>query len=337
MLVRYLFLILLIFFSHHISWGEEYTVVDTIRQHYSYADLMEDLDSLQSLYPECIRYELRDSTLQGRPIPVVYFGERDDDIPQKVVMIQASMHAREYMTAQLVMSMLEHYAACFCNNDFYKTYNLHSLFQHVMFVIMPMVNPDGVEIAQNGEAGVFTDEAREWVRGKRNEGIVFDQIKSNARGVDINRNFSNGFGKAKFARKEKDFYHYPGPEPNSEVESKLMLAVSKEFPYVCFLNYHTSGEKVYYGCMNAAERVNKAALCMSQAIKRCTNYPLYGPNSAHPSGTWADEVEKIYLRPSATIEIGSKNPVPIHEFQAIYEKNLWVWAELAIIILNEEI
>ena len=104
--------------------------------------------------------------------------------------------------------------------------------------------------------------------------------------------------------------------------------------YALFLNYHTSGNLVYYGCKNAQQSVNNAALKLSNIIKRHTGFPLYGPDTSPACGSWADEVEVLYKRPSATIELGSKNPVPIAEFNGLYKKNHWIWADVALAVMK---
>ena len=314
----------------HRSTPPQGDIVNRTKQAYSYQEMLEDLKIMAEVWPEYIRYETRSKTFQGRAIPVVYFGNPN---AKHFVMVQAAMHAREYMSAQLVMAMLEYYLRNYETESF-SGQKLNQLLEKVSFVIIPMVNPDGVEIAQRGEAGAVTTDVKEWVRTNTQAGTKYDQIKSNARGVDINRNFYNGFGKDSKRKPSKYYSHYPGTKPLTEVESQLVMSVAQEHDYVCFLNYHTSGNLVYHGCKNATNKVNDQALKMANIIKRHTNYPLYGPDTSPECGSWGDEVEVRFLRPSATIELGTKNPVPLSEFAGLYKKNLWVWADLAYSIIN---
>lgn len=308
-------------------------IVNVTKQLYSYSELLEDLDLLQQKYPEFIKYELKTKTYQGRQIPLVTLGNPEAD---NFVMVQSAIHAREYISAQMVMALIEHYASNYENGKF-KDIPIKELFQNVCFIIVPMVNPDGVEIAQKGENGALTADVKQWVRQNTQAGTKYDQIKSNARGVDLNRNFENGFGKDRRRKPSKNYSHYPGPEPYSEVESKFILEVSQMHDYSLFLNYHTSGNLVYYGCKNAPASVNNKALKLSNIIKRHTGYPLYGPQTSPECGSWADEVEVVYKRPSATIEMGTKNPVPIAEFPGLFKKNQWIWADVALAIINGEL
>ncbi len=307
-------------------------IVCVTKQLYSYDEMLEDLEILQQKYPQCVKYELKAETYQGRQIPLVTFGNAN---AKRHVMVMSAIHAREYMSAQLVMSMLEHYASNYDNGK-YKETTLKNIFDNVCFIIVPMANPDGVEIAQKGEKGALTADVKQWVRQNTKEGTKYDQIKSNARGVDLNRNFRNGFGKDRRYKPTKNYSHHPGPEPYSEIESVFLLEVSQMHDYALFLNYHTSGNLVYYGCKNAQQSVNNAALKLSNIIKRHTGFPLYGPDTSPACGSWADEVEVLYKRPSATIELGSKNPVPISEFNGLYKKNLWIWADIALAVMNSQ-
>lgn len=308
-------------------------IVDVSKQKYSYQEMLDDLALLAERYPNVFSYELGATTYQGRQIPLVTLGNRYSG---RYVMVQASMHAREYMSALLVMALMERYADYCQRYILYKDVFLCDVFQQVCFVIVPMANPDGVEIAQRGEDGAVTDDVRQWVRHNSRSGVRYDQIKSNARGVDINRNFRNGFGRDALRKVSKSYAYYPGAEPCSEVESCFLLEVSEMHDYALFLNYHTKGNLVYYGCKNAPDDVNEAAQRLAHIIQGRTYYPLHGPNTTPPNGSWADEVEVRYRRPSATIELGTRNPVPISEFPGLFSKNHWVWADIAIAVMKGE-
>lgn len=324
-LVRTLILILLAVLFPKSADAQE-AVVDTTHQKYSYAEMMEDIVGLRDRYPQYMSYEMRDTTYQGRVIPLIYFGNPE---ASRHIMIQAAMHAREYMSSQLVMAMLEHYL-CQMEVATYAGKKLKDIFADICLVILPMVNPDGVEIAQKGAAGAVTEDVRKWARAQFMEGNEYDQIKANARGVDVNRNFKTGFGQDKYAKPSRNFYYYPGIKPYSEVETRLLMKVAREHLYTCFVNYHSKGNLIYYGSNAGSDEVNGAALRLTNIIRRQTGFKPIPPDKSLENGSWADDLEVFFNRPSATIEIGSKNPVPIEEFQKIYRRNLWVWADLAV-------
>ena len=294
-------------------------IVDTTHQLYTYDEMMADLLQLHIRYPHLIAYETGDTTTQGRTIPIVYFGGSE---ATHHIMVTGSIHAREYMSTQLVMAMMEYYAKGY-EHLLFGGIPVRDIFSKVALVIVPMANPDGVMISQQGAEGVVTDRARRFVLSQDEH---HSQIKANAQGVDINRNFGNGFGGGSLISMQPSYYYYCGPRAYSEVETRQLMRTSAQRPYLCFLNYHSQGHLVYYGCKNADAAVNDRARQLANLISRHNGYRPIGPSA--PNGSWADEVEVRYHRPSMTIEIGTRNPVPIVQFQSIFASNLWVWADL---------
>lgn len=310
----------------------EANIVSTDHQLYTHAEMMQDLDSLALCFPDIISVCVADTTYEGRAIPFVRFGAKD--APYRFL-VSSTIHAREYINVQLVLAMLEYYARG------YKTLKcdgvpISELFDSVAIDILPMINPDGVAIAQQGADGAVRPETKDWVKSVVQKGMSHERIKANGNGVDLNRNFGNGFGKGYMAASAKSFEYYSGPSPYSEIESQMLMRITRENDYLCFLNYHSKGNNVYYGCMNADAEVNGAARSIANLVKRFTGYPLYGEKSSVPNGSWADEVEVRYKRPSVTIEVGTVTPVPISQFPGIYSKNLPLWPALCMKLLKEK-
>lgn len=297
-------------------------IVTTDHQKYSYKEMVDDLKLLQKAYPECVSFEMKGKTYQGRDIPIVYLGNKK---ASKKIMITAAIHAREYMTTLVVMSMLEYYAKSY-NTESYDGEKYSDLFSDVCLVIMPMVNPDGVEIAQNGVKGAITKDVKDWVAAQITEGQKADQIKSNARGIDLNRNFSYGFGKDPRRVGKKGFDHYNGTEAYSENETRLLKTVAEMHKYEFFLNYHTSGNLLYHGSDPSLKKENLNSEKLALFIQKVTGYVPHKESRAY--GSWADEVEHRFHCASVTIEMGSKNPVPLSEYNGIYKRNKLLWAKL---------
>lgn len=307
-------------------------IVDLTESIYTHDHLLADIDSLVAMYPGYVHLLSGDTTHYGRQIPVVYLGAPE---AKYHVMVQASMHAREYINVQLVMGMIDQYARGIAEGESYKGVTYKDIFSQVGFVIMPSVNPDGIAIAQSGMDGVISEEVAQMIRDHRRKGTHHSKIKANARGVDLNRNFTNGFGGGSTVSKTPGFAYHPGEKPYSERETRLMLEVSKLYPYTLFLNYHSKGNLVYYGCVNAPKSVNVLAKKLATLIKSHTGYPIYGPDG-EANGSWADEIEIIYNRPSATIETGDRTPVPVSQLPSIFKKNRWLWADVALKIIAGE-
>jgi len=121
-------------------------VVDVSKATYSHSELASDLEFLSKIYPRYFTYTSIGKSVAGRDIYVGVLG--DPNAPRQVV-VTAAIHAREYLTALLVMKQLEFYLSNYTTGSFggipYST-----LFSECCFYILPMVNPDGVMLAQEG-------------------------------------------------------------------------------------------------------------------------------------------------------------------------------------------
>ena len=84
----------------------DFTIVDVSQQIYSYDSLCEDMALLTASHEDIMSYESIGVTAQGRNVWLIKFGNL---AAEKRILITASIHAREYMTSQLVMRMLEEY------------------------------------------------------------------------------------------------------------------------------------------------------------------------------------------------------------------------------------
>jgi len=159
---------------------------------YSSTLLQINLNTLKRLYP-FLEITSAGTSILGKNIPVIKIGTGP-----KQVFYSASIHANEWITSPILMKFLADYCYTYSNNLTIYGYNARELYNSTTLYIMPMVNPDGVdlvtgEIPSNSPTFLFT----------RNIANHYTDIpfpsgwKANIRGVDLNLQFPARLGTSK--------------------------------------------------------------------------------------------------------------------------------------------
>ena len=100
----------------------------------------------------------------------------------------ASMHANEWTNSVVMMKFVEDFAEAYTNHTEILGYNIRQIFTARTIYLMPMVNPDGVDLVLNNipRSSPFYREARRIAN--QYEEIPFPNgWKANIRGVDFKR------------------------------------------------------------------------------------------------------------------------------------------------------
>ena len=186
---------------------------------------------------------------------------------------------------------------------------------------LPMVNPDGVELALHGLSGEhpYYYDLKEMLRGRDPREVW----QANIRGVDLNHNYDAGFERSRLLLKELGIdrpgpTRYPGPYPESEPESHALAELTRARDYAMTLSFHSQGEVIYYGYMNYTP---PEAEEIGQKLAEASGYGLEKAEGAVALGGYKDWYTKAFRRCGYTIEVGrGKNPLPPSDLSAIYRR-----------------
>lgn len=307
-------------------------IIDLSTTLYSYQKMENDLQLLAGYYPQYMTLDTAGVTADGRNLYVIYFGNQN---ASRQIFICAATHAREYMTAQLVMKQLEYYCAHYEDGSYNGT-AYRDIFENTCFVIVPMVNPDGVSISQFGEEGLNREDLRQNLRAiyesDKNGGYTDEAYdtyltrwKANGMGVDLNRNYSPGW-ESVTDRTAPSSGLYKGTQPGSEAESQaLMNIVDGLSNPLLAISYHSYGSLVYWQ-YGQAEPLWSKNQQLAAHVEALTTYYQAGYSNEAGFSNWCVNVKGI---PSVTIETGLvPTPLPLDQFELLWSQNKEMWAML---------
>ncbi|MCB6993541.1 peptidase M14 [bacterium 210820-DFI.6.37] len=301
--------------------GPPKNIVDETDKKYSYNDMVKDLKQFEKYYSDRVTLKSLGKTADKREIYCVILGNPD---AKKQIVVQASMHAREYMNTQMIMECLERYVKKYETGS-YKKMKYKDLFNKVAVYIVPMVNPDGVTISQYGIKKIKDKKLRKKLKKMKKYGGSYKYWKANARGVDLNRNFKRGWkkgAKGDFVSKPAS-ERYPGKKPLSEKESIALNSLMKSLPNArACLSYHSRGQIIYW-YVGQKGSLKKRTKKLADMAKKTTGYKLVAPGTYYPGrGEFGNYCNMNLKIPNLTIETGKgKCPLSRKEFSKIYKKN----------------
>lgn len=305
-------------------------IVSTNHQKYTYAEMKTDILQLCKKYKGIISYEVAGKSWDNRNIYELTLGNPE---AEKVILVQASIHAREYMTAQLVMRQMEFYCANYYTGA-YKGKYYSDLFEHVCFKVIPMSNPDGVTISQYGSVGIRDTALRNKVRrmGKifgRGRRSYYTTWKANARGVDLNRNFDAYWGRLATSVRFANGNGYKGPSAVSEKESQTLVRVAEKEKPTAVISYHAMGRILFWNFGQKGEARAKE-LKLLNTVRSITGYsPVTSFSTSHATG-YGDWIAIKKKLPTVTIEIGNVScPLPQSQFSGVWAQNKQVLVAIA--------
>ena len=289
---------------------------------YSYSIMQINIDSLKKLYPFIEVFSVGKS-INGNDIPVIKIGNG-----QREVFYSASFHANEWITSPLLMKFLSDYCYAYQNNLPIYGYNARNIYNFTTIYIMPMVNPDGVnlvtgELPSNSPSYIFAKNI-----SNNYPVIPFPNgWKANIRGVDLNLQFPAGWERAKEIKYNQGFTSpaprdFVGYGPLTEPEALAIYNFTLEHNFRLVIAYHTQGEVIFW---QFQDYTPEESLNIGRIFESVSGYSLEDTPFNSSFAGYKDWFIQNYRKPGFTIECGlGINPLPISEFDQIYNDNIGI-------------
>lgn len=283
-------------------------------QNYSYAKMQKDIKKLEKAYPGLVKQEIIGKSEYGRNIYAVALGKGESTI-----FINGSHHAREWITTNLNMNMIDKYAAAYKGNSSINGYNVKQLLNNTTIWFVPMVNPDGVTLQQSGLKSFPAKDHAKIIKmnaGSKN----FKRWKANGKGVDLNRQYSPNWNKLG-GPKGPYYKNYNGPKVAAASETKAVLSFVDKIDPEMAISYHSSGQIIFWKYQQTGSRYTQDAKYASK-LSKITGYPLVKANSF--GGGFSDWFSRVEKKPAFTIEVSpavGETHVPLRNYARIWTQN----------------
>lgn len=294
------------------------------KKNLSHTELNYFLRTLHGMYPEFTELKRIGYSVEGREILAFKLGTSS-----KEVLMDASVHAREHMTSNVLAEMIDTYSYHYVNNSVYAGYNARNAFNKASVWFVPMVNPDGVTLVQGGASAVKNGALATRINGGSTN---FNRWKANVRGVDLNDNFASRWETIRGGNTKPAFMAYKGPSPFSEPEAKALKDFMKSRPFESYVSYHSSGQIMYWFNYQASKEY-KRDLGLARSLSTITGYKVMPPQYLPGSGASADYFIQETKKPGISLEISTfvgERPVPLANWDRIWKQNSKVGLYLAV-------
>lgn len=184
--------------------------------------------------------------------------------------------------------------------------------------ILPMANPDGVRISDEGFS--FIDTVRDKISDdvyslmKRSD---LKMWKANLNAVDINVNFDARWGEGALNKRYISPSDYIGKAPFSEPETRIIRSLLLDKNLV--ICYHSKGEEIYYGFDNDVGKE------LALSLAKVTGYTAKRADGS--TGGVKDYFIYKGMGVGLTVELGSDgltHPIGLEHKDSIVRKNMGI-------------
>jgi g-D-glutamyl-meso-diaminopimelate peptidase len=280
-----------------------------------YKELQIQMDKLLNAYPFCEGFSIGQSW-EGRELFGIRLG-----MGQKNCLYVGAHHALEYCTTDILMRFAFEFCEHLDKGTKIKGYNPKMIFEKSTLCIIPMLNPDGVELVINGlsKAHPLYDRVTKMNDGSNN----FSEWQANIRGVDLNHNYNAGWLEGKMGERQLNIFfagktRYGGEYPESEKETAALCHFVRSIKPNMVMAFHSQGREIYYDYRG---KLPPTAEGLAAIFSKLSGYTLSKPTGIAAVGGFKDWFIEEFNQPGFTIEAGEgKNPLTSEQTKHAYSE-----------------
>ncbi len=285
---------------------------------YTYEMLKKDIIKMKSEFIDLETGTIGRSVL-GRDIYYIRIGNGKNTISYN-----GAHHGMEWITSALLIKFAYDFLKAEKSSGALGGFNIPFLSKNTSVYIVPMVNPDGVQLSAKGLDEEMSDECKKRLI-EMNGSEDFTKWQANANGVDLNHNYNALWEKSKVMEKEYGIFtpgptRFSGVEPECEPESHALAEFTREKDFKMVLAFHSQGKVIYHGFLNKEPKYSQS---IASAFARVSPYILDETEGIASYAGYKDWFVDEFNRPGYTIEVGEgENPLPFSQFPRIYKETL---------------
>ena len=296
-----------------------------MEKEFDYAVLMQNVREIAEKY-EFLEFSYLGESVMGKGIPLLSLGKGE-----KQIFYIGAHHGAERITSAVLIKFVKEFCKILNAEAYIFGMNLEYILQTRTLRVIPMLNPDGVDISA---IGVTSESLWHPRLVNMNGSNDFSKWQANARGVDLNHNYDAGFDEYKKIEASLGISggcatRFSGEAPESEPETNALCNYLRFNNPSALMTLHSPGREIYYTSGEICPpRSNTAAAYLSWL----TGYKRAKPCGAAAYGGLTDYcIQKLGI-PAFTIECGKgKNPLPPSDAVPIYlemRKALFIFASM---------
>lgn len=278
-------------------------------------------EGLEARYPFITRYSAGNSVL-GRQLYTLKIGSG----PVKIL-YSAAIHANEWLNTPVLLRFIEEYAQMYSTGGKIYGVDAASLFRRTTLYVVPMLDPDGVDLVTGAiSAGNIYEHAEDIASSYPS--IPFPSgWKANINGTDLNLQFPARWEKAREIKYALGFTSpaprdFVGHAPLDAPESRALYDLTLNISPTLILAYHSQGEIIYW---KYADLEPSRSFEIAQLMSSVSGYPLELTPDVSDSAGFKDWFIQDFDLPGYTIETGTGiNPLPLAQFERIYSDNIGI-------------